>query len=172
MMKHELEAMMAIIPDEIKADVYYRIKKMVGAIIDEIVIDVEKHEYRHSTQSSMDRIGTMMSIIEIAAKDMNVNANMLWSPKRNAEYVQMRQMLMWLFRTQYPQLPLRMIGDMFKRDHATILHAMRQVEGAISTDPVFRGVLKNLIDLIHQHDFDMSNALFIFEKLTKKALVK
>lgn len=172
MIKHELESMMAIIPDEIKADVYYRIKKMVSAIIDEIIIDVEKYEYRNSAQSSMDRIGTMMSIIEIAAKDMNINANLLWSPKRNAELVQMRQMLMWLFRIQYPQLPLRMIGDMFKRDHATILHAMRQVEGSISTDPIFRALLHNLIDLIHQHDFDMSNALLMFEKLTKKALVK
>jgi chromosomal replication initiation ATPase DnaA len=172
MMKDELTNMMAIIPDDLKADVYARLKSLIASMVTDIHIDIEKLEYADSAQSSMDKISSMNSIMQICSRDVNIPVEMLWSTKRNKEFVTLRQMLMWIFRTEYPQLPLRMIGDMFKRDHATILHSIRSVEGGISTDPTFRGLLYHTIDLIQMHHFDMSNSLHKFEKLKQKALVK
>jgi chromosomal replication initiation ATPase DnaA len=171
-MREELINLMSIIPDELKPDVYARIKSFISAMIYDLHIQIDDVAYNDSNHSSMDKIPMMTSMMKIAAREMNIPENMLWSTKRQKEFVQLRQILMWTFRMNYPQIPLRMISELFQRDHATILHAIKQIESSISTDPIYRGVMENLFDVMHHNGFDLSNAVHRFEQLRNKALVK
>ena len=171
-MKEELVNLMSIIPEELRPDVYARIKSFISAMIYDLHIQIDDVAYNESTQSSMDKIPMMISMMKLAAKEMNIEERMLWSPKRQKEFVQIRQMLMWIFRANYPQIPLRMISELFQRDHATILHAIKQVDSSISTDPIYRGVLENLFNVMHHNHFDLSAAVYKFEQQRNKALVK
>ena len=171
-MREEISNMMAIIPQELHVDVYQRLKAVIQSIIRDIVLDIEKIEYDNSTKTSMDKVLVMNRIIEICCAEHGIKTSMMWSTKRNSEYVRLRQILMWAFRIQYPQIALRIIGELFHRDHATILHAIRQVEGSISTDPVYRELVNNTLMIIHRNDFDMSLVVHRFERIKSKALVK
>jgi len=85
-------------------------------------------------------------IIRIAAKYYNISRNDLLSSRRTRNVVMPRQIAMFLAKSMTPR-SLPEIGSRFgNRDHTTVLHAVRKIEGLVQKDQQ----LANDIDVLRQ----------------------
>lgn len=57
----------------------------------------------------------------------------LFTKKRDRQIALPRQVLMCVFRSRHSTLNLKTIGAFFKRDHATVLHALKSVADNLYT---------------------------------------
>lgn len=73
-------------------------------------------------------------------RDKSVTAHAVFSESRSYEVRAVRQMAMWLLRdlTALGASSTNWIGRQFKRDHTTVLHAVRVIERKRAEDPQFR----------------------------------
>lgn len=96
---------------------------------------------------------TISNIQRAVAKHYSVSRNDLVSERRTARVVGPRQVAMYLVKTLTPR-SLPEIGRYFGgRDHTTVLHAVRKIEGKITTDPVLAGEVGRLKELFtHSED--------------------
>jgi len=67
----------------------------------------------------------------------------LFAPGRPATIALARQVAMYLLRTKSTAV-LMSIGDLFRRDHGTVIHALRAVEFRRQSDPKFHSALLTL----------------------------
>jgi hypothetical protein len=169
-MKESIANLMAIVPNDLKADVILKLKDVIDEISATIVKELEMVTFSVDVKTTRDYTIDMHNMMSLVSKEMCIDTPLLWSKKRDRDIVFCRQILMWVFRIKYPAITLRIISDIFHRDHATIIHAIKAVEGGIYTDPIYRGMISNLLDLLQRNDFDMSLVVIKFESLTKKAL--
>lgn len=83
-------------------------------------------------------------IINVVAEHFNVKPEDLASKKRNSEFVQPRQVVMYLCR-ELTSTSLVNVGKMLGgRDHTTVMHGVQKIESEILTNEE----LKNKIDII------------------------
>jgi chromosomal replication initiator protein len=91
-----------------------------------------------SSQQSVERIVASVS------RFFNIDAGQLRSKQRRRSALLPRQIGMYLAR-KLTALPLKQIGAYFGgRDHATVLHACRKIEGTLTHDLVLRGNVRQL----------------------------
>jgi hypothetical protein len=57
---------------------------------------------------------------------------------RNREFLEPRQVLMWLLRNIRKDITSGAVGELFDRDHATVLHADKTISDIIKFDQEFR----------------------------------
>ena len=77
-------------------------------------------------------------IRDLVCSHFNLEIESILTPSRKREVVQARQIAMYLSK-QYTKNSLSSIGQTIgKRDHATVLHACKQVNDLITTDKSFR----------------------------------
>lgn len=63
--------------------------------------------------------------------EMGISAVDIINHCRKREIADVRQVIMWAIRTEFENgISYESIGSMFNRDHATILHAMRNIKNA------------------------------------------
>ncbi len=87
---------------------------------------------------------TPQLIIDVVAEHFGITSNDILSKKRNSEFVQPRQICMYLCR-QLTEESLQSIGKALgKKDHTTVIHGIDKI-----TDEVMHNEeLKNIIDII------------------------
>lgn len=95
----------------------------------------------NSDVSVNDRIAEY--IIYIVPRYLRIDETFHQTKNRKRELVIGRQLAMWLMR-RYTSLSLDKIGEYFSRDHATVLHAKKQIDDLRETD---KGIKKQLNDL-------------------------
>jgi chromosomal replication initiator protein len=89
---------------------------------------------RHLIKSGDPKRVRIEDIQKIVARQFNVGRNDLLSNRRTRQIVRPRQIAMYLAKTMTPR-SLPEIGRRFGgRDHTTVLHAVRKIEGMISAD--------------------------------------
>lgn len=89
---------------------------------------------RHLIRSGDPKRVRIEDIQKIVARQFNVGRNDLLSNRRTRQIVRPRQIAMYLAKTMTPR-SLPEIGRRFGgRDHTTVLHAVRKIEGMISAD--------------------------------------
>ena len=135
------------------------IREMEGAIMSlqfqainlkrEITLDlakqvVNKLAIRLRKDISIDKIK------EIVAKYYDLPTEILNENTRKREVVQARQIAMF-FAKKYTKLSLSMIGNKIgKRDHSTVLHACKVVQGFLETDKKFKRDVEEIERLIKE----------------------
>ena len=77
---------------------------------------------------------TCEDIIRAVASYYNVRPEDIRGPKRNREFIQPRQMAMFLSR-EMADVSLEMIGNAFNRDHTTVMHACQKVAADMKSSP-------------------------------------
>ena len=83
-------------------------------------------------------------IIDVVAEHFGVSADDITSKKRNSEFVQPRQVVMYLCRT-LTATPLAGIAKLLgKKDHTTVIHGINKITAELETNED----LKNKIDII------------------------
>jgi chromosomal replication initiator protein len=96
-------------------------------------------DLREQFQMSKDQADPLDRIVQYVGDHFRVEPRLLLSSHRHRQLMRPRQISMFLARKLTP-LTLEQIGAFFAgRDHATVLHACRQVEKAIETDPQLMG---------------------------------
>jgi chromosomal replication initiator protein len=89
---------------------------------------------RHLIKSGDPKRVRIEDIQKIVARQFNVGRTDLLSNRRTRQIVRPRQIAMYLAKTMTPR-SLPEIGRRFGgRDHTTVLHAVRKIEGMISAD--------------------------------------
>lgn len=118
-----------------------------------LVQRIKSHSHEHSQPLSTQFVHSCLdeqteqegpaisSIAKLVARRFRLKVADLKSPSRRQAIVRARGAAMYLSR-EYTELSLERIGKFFgKRDHTTVLHACRQAEDRLSSDPVFKEAL-------------------------------
>jgi len=75
----------------------------------------------------------------------------LISKKRDRIFVTARQIGMYIIHTTFDgRMSLKAIGRMYKRDHATVIHAVKTVTNLMETSRAFSKQVESLIDLCYE----------------------
>lgn len=98
--------------------------------------------------SQKEKIVSSDYIQEVVAKYFNLNPKDLKSAKRSNDLAYPRQIAMYLCR-DIAQMQLAKIGDSFgKRDHTTVMHACRKIEGEIKENGNTKLIVDSVRNLI------------------------
>ncbi len=85
-------------------------------------------------------------IIDVVSEHFGVNPDDITSKKRNSEFVQPRQVVMYLCR-ELTDTSLVNIGKLLgKKDHTTIMHGIKKITAEMETNEE----LRNKIDIIRK----------------------
>ncbi len=100
-----------------------------------------------------DRPLTIDEIIDTVCRHYNVRSQDVASRSRRREYVQARQVSMYLAQ-KYTKMPASRIGRLVGgRDHSTVIHSCNQVEAKMRVDKKFSDDLQAI-----EHSFRLKNA--------------
>jgi chromosomal replication initiator protein len=86
------------------------------------------------SRQAADAEPSVLTIQEAVCTVLQVSRDDLVSPKRTAIVTRARQLAMYLSR-EATTLSLAQIARAFRRDHSTVLHAVRSIERRMTTDP-------------------------------------
>ena len=86
-------------------------------------------------------------IIDIVCDHFHINKNDLTGRRRNKEIVSPRQICIYLMWSQL-SVPLINIGELFGRDHTTIIHARDKILELVKTDKQMKKTVNELINKI------------------------
>ena len=80
---------------------------------------------------------------------------------RKRELNDVRQTAMWIIR-KGTSMSFYDVGKIFNRHHATVLHAVRNVENMIETDNMYRAGVEQILNHIDNEDLNRA-----FNRLSK-----
>jgi len=92
---------------------------------------------------------TIERIIEETARTFRLSAADLRSKNRSAEISNGRQVAMYCI-SQITQLPTKAIGNEFKRDHSTVVYALREIREKIQRDPSLRKTINEIMKNVQE----------------------
>lgn len=96
---------------------------------------------------------TSCRLTDSFCKINKVTMEELGSKTRYAPIVRPRQMLMRLLKLNFYKLSLEEIGNMFNRNHATVLHAIRAIQNLYDTDKDFRAFYNGMITQLERDNY-------------------
>ena len=138
------------IPDEvldyIATNVTESVRELEGIVVSllahatmlnqEITVDLAKTVISNSVHINKRQV-TFELIAEVVANHYNIDTEQLYGKSRKREISDARQLLMY-FAKKETQLSSTNIGLRLARNHATVLHACKQIEQRMSVEKEFR----------------------------------
>ncbi len=145
--------------DYIARNVTENVRDLEGVIISlmahstifnrEISIDLAERVLSKNIHVEKKQI-SVESIQETVCKYFNIENKQIHSKSRKREIVLARQVSMYLSK-KYTDFSLSRIGDMIgKRDHATVLHALKNINGLLDIDKSFKSNMDEIEELLRQ----------------------
>jgi chromosomal replication initiator protein len=92
---------------------------------------------------------TIDRIQDVVCEHFRVTREDMLSPRRSQEITRPRQIAMYLARVML-DVSSKQIGDRFRRDHTTVLHAEKKVDEMIRSDHEVHGLVERLSATIRQ----------------------
>jgi chromosomal replication initiator protein len=115
-----------------------------------VTLELAEHEMRDLVRPQDPKRVKIEDIQRIVARQYNVSRADLLSSRRTANVVLPRQVAMYLAKT----LTLRSLPEIGRRfggrDHTTVLHAVRKIEGLIGNDSSLAGEVEQLKRLLQE----------------------
>lgn len=108
-------------------------KEKINAYIYTGLPDKEKADYIQRI-----KIRNPIGIISAVCEMLNVNETDLKSSTRKREVVEARYIAMTLILIANPEMKLKDVGDIFNRDHSTIIYARETYNKLIASDKRFQ----------------------------------
>ena len=88
-------------------------------------------------------------IVEVTCEYFNIKQADICGKKKTKEFVEPRQMAMYLVTTILPEVPLATIGQYFGgRDHTTVIHARDKIQQKITEDSVYKKRAEDIKNLV------------------------
>ena len=114
----------------------------------EVSVDLAKAVVANSVRMSKRQV-SFEQIAETVANYCNIDTALLYGKSRKREISDARQLLMY-FAKKETQLSSTNIGMRLNRNHATVLHACKQVEQRISVEKSFADDVQKLMEELHK----------------------
>lgn len=114
----------------------------------EISVDLAKAVVANSVKLSKRQV-TFEQIAEKVAQHCNIDPALLYGQSRKREISDARQLLMY-FAKKETQLSSTNIGMRLNRNHATVLHACKQIEQRLTVEKSFQEEVEKILEEIHQ----------------------
>jgi chromosomal replication initiator protein len=115
-----------------------------------VTLELAEHEMRDLVRPQDPKRVKIEDIQRIVARQYNVSRADLLSSRRTANVVLPRQVAMYLAKT----LTLRSLPEIGRRfggrDHTTVLHAVRKIEGLLGNDSSLAGEVEQLKRLLQE----------------------
>lgn len=118
------------------------------------LIDKLSEEVSRQHLKDKKRFYDVSDIVKVVCRTLNLEEKEVKSRSRKRELVHARQISMYLIY-KYTQLGLAKTADVFNRDHATAIHAIRAVKDA-----------KNGFDAVFKRIFDACEKQLMLEKVS------
>jgi len=115
-----------------------------------VTLEMAEHEVRDLIRPQEPKRIKIEDIQRVVARQYNVSRSDLLSSRRTANVVRPRQVAMYLAKT----LTLRSLPEIGRRfggrDHTTVLHAVRKIEGLVSKDTTLSDEVESLKRLLQE----------------------
>lgn len=110
----------------------------------DIDIDLASHIIKNTTTKYDRKSINTDSIIEVICKHFNLNKDQLYAKSRKREYVQARQIAMYLSK-KYLNIPLSKIGMLIAgKDHSTVIYSCNKVQDLMAVDKNFKADIEEI----------------------------
>jgi chromosomal replication initiator protein len=86
-----------------------------------------------------------MTILQQVTQLTGITETQMLSDSRVPEIVSARHIAMYCLRKS-TNMRLEMIGEVFNRDHSTVINAVTKVESDMAVDPNVRKIVKKILD--------------------------
>ena len=123
---------------------------MAHSIINDTEVDLTlaRRVIEQSIKFDVKKI-TVQKIQEVVCDFFDIKRDLIQSKSRKREIVQARQVAMYFTKT-HTELSLAQMGSHIgKRNHATVLHACKTVQGLKEVDKTFRSNIKEIERILH-----------------------
>jgi hypothetical protein len=99
-------------------------------------------------------------IVETVCKHFEVNKDAVLGKSRVAHHRNARHVIMYLLR-DYLKMTLKDIGNYMNRDHTSVIHALRNIEGYIQTKDWITSDIQDIRIKLSLMDFKAVNRVMI-----------
>lgn len=91
------------------------------------------------------------SIVSAIVKVTGIEFNRIQSPKRQREIVNARQLFCYFTRKR-TELSFSEIGDIINRDHATVIHSVKEIKNLLTYDREFKEIVPEIEAKIEKYE--------------------
>ena len=162
-MSHVLERKIAdlilLIPAEQQHHARKRIDNIIRVVNDTQIPELNWKSINGEVESLNEKLTNDM--MKIICKLTLVDWEQLKTKCRKRELNDIRQTAMWIIR-KGTSMSFYDVGKIFNRHHATVLHAVRNVENMIETDNMYRAGVEQILNQIYNQDLNRA-----FNRLSK-----
>ena len=162
-MSHVLERKIAdlilLIPAEQQHHARRRIDNIIRVVNDTQIPELNWKSINGEVESLNEKLTNDM--MKIICKLTLVDWEQMKTKCRKRELNDVRQTAMWIIR-KGTSMSFYDVGKIFNRHHATVLHAVRNVENMIETDNMYRAGVEQILNHIDNQDLNRA-----FNRLSK-----
>jgi chromosomal replication initiation ATPase DnaA len=108
-----------------------------------MILNIADEQFEEATRRRNEPILTkeekMLDLFEKVCKKYEQDPKYILANNKNRhrDFVELRQVSMFLFKRKL-KYSLFTYGDFFEKDHATVIHSIKQVTNLLQTDPEFQ----------------------------------
>jgi chromosomal replication initiation ATPase DnaA len=158
-LERKIADLILLIPSDQQHFARKRIDNLIRVVSDSQITELNWKSINGEVESLNEKItNNMMKVICTLTL---VDRDQLKSKCRKRELNDVRQIAMWIIR-KGTSMSFYDVGKVFNRHHATVLHAVRNVEGLIETDAMYRAGVEQILNHL-----DYENLNKAFNKLSK-----
>ena len=162
-MSHVLERKIAdlilLIPAEQQHHARRRIDNIIRVVNDTQIPELNWKSINGEVESLNEKLTNDM--MKIICKLTLIDWEQMKTKCRKRELNDVRQTAMWIIR-KGTSMSFYDVGKIFNRHHATVLHAVRNVENMIETDNMYRAGVEQILNHIDNEDLNRA-----FNRLSK-----
>ena len=148
-----------LIPSDQQHFARKRIDNLIRVVSDSQISELNWKSINGEVESINEKLtNDMMKIICTLTQ---VDWNQMKGKCRKRELNDVRQIAMWIIR-KGTSMSFYDVGKVFNRHHATVLHAVKHVEGLIETDNMYRAGVEQILNHIDNQDLNRA-----FNRLSK-----
>jgi chromosomal replication initiation ATPase DnaA len=158
-LERKIADLILLIPSDQQHFARKRIDNIIRVVSDSQIEELNWKSINGEVESLNERItNNMMKVICTLTL---VDRDQLKSKCRKRELNDVRQIAMWIIR-KGTSMSFYDVGKVFNRHHATVLHAVKNVEGLIQTDNKYRADVEQILNHL-----DYENLNREFQRLNK-----
>jgi chromosomal replication initiation ATPase DnaA len=158
-LERKIADLILLIPSDHQHFARKRIDNIIRVVSDSQIEELNWKSINGEVESLNERITNKM--MKVICTLTLVDRDQLKSKCRKRELNDVRQIAMWIIR-KGTSMSFYDVGKVFNRHHATVLHAVKNVEGLIQTDNRYRADVEQILNHL-----DYENLNREFQRLNK-----
>lgn len=158
LVEKKIADLILLIPSDQQHFARRRIDNLIRAVNETEIPELNWKSINGEVESLNEKLTNQM--MKVICNLTQVDWTELKGKSRKRELNDIRQTSMWIIR-KGTSMSFYDVGKVFNRHHATALHAVRNTENMIETDPIYRGHVEQILNHIDNKKLNKA-----FDKLT------